>query len=132
MKILKTTPFVLFACVLCASCYVADVSNESPIIKGTIITLREPYYFIDNPGDDNLVAVKDFKELPSYSTSKRLLPKGTQIQYLKTIREDGIMAPMPTTTSYGSVIGMSGMRKVDIDALIADEYERGHGNRGQQ
>jgi hypothetical protein len=123
MKIPKATPFVLLVCVLFASCSVVDVSNEGPIRKGTVITLQEPYYFIDNPGDDRLVAVKNFTELASYSKSKTLLPKGTRIEYLKTNREEALMAPMPRTTNYGRVLGMNGMRKVNIDSLVEAEFE---------
>ncbi len=132
MKKHKTILSLVLACVMCPSCYVDDVSKEGPISKGSVITLQEPYYFIDNPGDDQLVAVKDFKELPSFSKSKTLLPKGTRIQYLKTIRVDAFMAPMPRTTAYGSVIGMAGMTKVNIDALIRDENVRRHGSQRQQ
>ncbi len=106
---------------LCASCTSRDISDQYKLKKGSVITLNEPYYFLDYPGTDSLELVRGYEPYSSEPPPKTFLPIGTKVEYLKTREYDALMMPMPDRTAYGKVLGHKKMNKVSIDSLIENQ-----------
>ncbi|MEO1858100.1 MAG: hypothetical protein ABGY95_12160, partial [Rubritalea sp.] len=126
MKNVSSIFYVIPLGLLFASCQIVDVSDEFHLKKGSVITLQEPYYLLEYPGTDKIITVKDYTKEPYYaqsSKSKTLLPAGTQIRYLKTVKEDAMMAPKPSSASYGKLIRGMHYGRFGIKSLLRNQYE---------
>jgi len=95
-----------------------DMTKYYPIKKGEIIVLNQPYHFIDNPGDDDLIPEtnRDFGEYKA--NSKGIVPKGTKVKFLGVYAENGFMVDTKINT-YGLIMdGIFRNRKVDLHYVI--------------
>jgi hypothetical protein len=121
---------VLAACLglICVSCSTSrDVTadqryNLQNLSPNAILVLRQPCWFIDNPGVDDLIPVEG-RKLSDWDQEHKtgVIPAGTQIKFLGVRAESGYMADT-RIRKYGRLVdGTFKGRRVSLDRLIGEQ-----------
>jgi hypothetical protein len=120
-RILKNFCLIGFSLSMVACASSKNFTNLYPVKQGEIIVLQQPCYFIDNPGEDELIPEGN-QFLKYYEqNSKGIVPKGTKVEFLGIYAESGFMVDTHIR-SYGRILeGEFRRRKINLDYVMEQQ-----------